>query len=120
MLIFPDIQAPSFNGFTETHKNHARTMEVEDDTVLTRRIVTGKHRSWEVKWESLKTSDFMKLTDFYDNKVFQGALKFLWRYPVDKGNGDSGKQITVRFKSELKASPSGPGRWDVSATIEEA
>lgn len=120
MLVFPDIQAPSFGGFTETHKNHARTMEVEDDTVLTRRVVTGKHRSWEVKWEKLKTSDYMKLSDFYDNKAFQGALKFLWKYPVDKENNDSGKQITVRFKSELKASPSSPGRWDVSVTIEEA
>lgn len=120
MLTFPNIAAPSYSGLSETHKDYTKSMEVENDTILTRRGATGRHRSWELKWNAMKTADYETLKDFYDNQAYQCALTFNWTFPIDVGNSDSGKSIKVRFKSELKADLEAPNRWNVSVTLEEA
>lgn len=71
MIEFPDIGAPDYNGFDETHEDHTDRVTFEDKTIATRRKVTGKTKSWSLVWENMKTKDWNALTNFYDNVVFQ-------------------------------------------------
>lgn len=119
MIEFPDIGAPDYNGFDETHEDHTDRVTFEDKTIATRRKVTGKTKSWSLVWENMKTKDWNTLTNFYDYVAFQGALPFAWKYPEDPGNGQSGTTVKARFKGNLKGTLAGFNRWKVTVEMEE-
>ena len=95
------------------YEDNSITSQFEDGTVQSRRKFTKSRTTWNLKWGSMKQSDFLVLENFIKNVAHFKANVFNWTNPIDN------VVYSVRCM-EFKASLKTVNYWEVSLKLQEA
>lgn len=109
---FPTLPNPEY-PFEPEYEDNSITSQFEDGTVQSRMKFTKSRTTWNLKWGSMKQSDFFVLEDFIKNQVHFKAKTFNWINPIDN------LTYVVRcmeFKARLKV----VNYWEVELKLQEA
>ena len=109
---FPTLPNPEY-PFEPEYEDNSITSQFEDGTVQSRRKFTKSRTTWNLKWGSMKQSDFLVLENFIKNVARFKANVFNWTNPIDN------VVYSVRCM-EFKASLKTVNYWEVSLKLQEA
>ena len=109
---WPDIEKPDYGTTVDVEDTSIRST-FEDGTVQARRKFTKSRKTFVLKWENMKMSDYNKLIDFLQNKVYFSAIAFNWQSPIDN------KIYNVRYADKEVFTTKAVNRMPGSITLQE-
>lgn len=98
--------------FRVEHEDNSITSKFEDGIVQSRLKFTKSRKTWTLKWNGLKQTDYATLEDFIVNDAKHAANAFNWTNPI---NNTTYEVRCIKFDSELQYI----NVWNVELQLQE-
>ena len=111
-LVFPTLPNPEY-PFKPEYEDNSITSKFEDGTVQSRLKFTKSRKTWTLKWNGMKQTDYTTLETFIVTQAKHAANKFNWTNPTDN---TTYSVRCIKFSSEMQFI----NNWDVELQLQES